>query len=414
LQDEEETSMDYTNTQHALVAVFPDRASADSARQELMRNGFQSGQVEVSSTDDLATRVGSGNAGLSGTHHDTSGGGIAGWFHRMFGSDTDDDDRNYYSEAARRGGAAVVVNADDESLDRAADILNRSGAINVEDRDASTSQTDYRKSSPSGDIPAVSRGNTGTSESMRGNAGSGESIRGNTGANESIPVVEQELQVGKRAVQRGAVRVYSRVMQQPVEEQVNLREERVRVDRRAVDRPATEADLQAADREVIEVTETVEEPVVSKRSRVVEEVVVGKEVNERTETVRDNVLRSEVHVEDSRGNRQGETGGTNAGANLGSSAGSNYGAGNTGNYDTDYRSDFQTRYGSDPNLRYEDYSPAYQYGSQMASDTRYQGRSFDDVSDQLRTDYLRNNPNSSWDRMKGAVRYGWEKVTGKR
>ena len=32
----------------------------------------------------------------------------------------------------------------------------------------------------------------------------------------------------------------------------------------------------------------------------------------------------------------------------------------------------------------------------------------------LRTDYLRNNPNSAWDRMKGAVRYGWEKVTGKR
>jgi len=372
--------MDYTTTRHALVAVFPDRTTADSALQELMRNGFQSDQVEVSSTDDLARQVGSGNAGLSGTHRDTSGGGITGWFQRWFGSDTDkhEEDSTYYSEAARRGRAAVVVYADDDSLDRAADILNRSGAINIEDRDNIPSQTDYRETSR-------------VSEKVNDRA---DTRRGNIGTTESIPVVEEELQVGKRAVQRGAVRVYSRVMQQPVEEQVNLREERVRVDRHAVDRPATEADLQAADRDVIEVTETVEEPVVSKRSRVVEEVVVGKEVHDRTETVRDNVLRSEVHVEDGRGERQGDAVNTN--------------------FDADYRNDFQTRYGSDPNLRYEDYAPAYQYGYRMASDPRYRDRNFDDVSDQLRTDYLRNNPNSAWDRMKGAVRYGWEKVTGKR
>jgi hypothetical protein len=138
----------------------------------------------------------------------------------------------------------------------------------------------------------------------------------------------------------------------------------------------------------------VEEPVISKRSRVVEEVVVGKEVHDRTETVRDNVLRSEVQVEDSGGKRQGDAA--------------------TTDYDADYRSDFQTRYGSDPNYRYEEFAPAYQYGYEMASDPRYRGRSFDEVSEQIRTDYLRNNPNSTWDRIKGAVRYGWEKVTGKR
>ena len=36
---------------------------------------------------------------------------------------------------------------------------------------------------------------------------------------------------------------------------------------------------------------------VSKEARVVEEVVVGKEVNERTETVRDTVRRTDVEVE---------------------------------------------------------------------------------------------------------------------
>ena len=67
---------------------------------------------------------------------------------------------------------------------------------------------------------------------------------------------------------------------------MRLREEKVTVERRPVDRPATEADFAAAGKDVIEMTETAEEPVVTKQARVVEEVVVHKEVTEHTETVR--------------------------------------------------------------------------------------------------------------------------------
>src|SRR3954467_1074842 len=131
--------MDSTTTQHALVAIFSDRASAESAVQELMRNGLQSSQVEINSTDKLPYNAASGNAGLSGSYQENSGGGLSSWFHNLFGSNTDDDDRKYYSKAANRGRAAVVVHAHDEMLDRAADILNRSGAINVEENETSTS-----------------------------------------------------------------------------------------------------------------------------------------------------------------------------------------------------------------------------------------------------------------------------------
>jgi uncharacterized protein (TIGR02271 family) len=112
----------------------------------------------------------------------------------------------------------------------------------------------------------------------------------------SIPVVQEELQVGKRPVVRGGVRVYNTVREEPVEERVSLREEHVRVDRRRTDRPATEADIRGHD-EVIEVTEMAEEPVVGRRTRVVEEVVVGKETTEHTATIRDTVRRSDVNVE---------------------------------------------------------------------------------------------------------------------
>ena len=96
----------------------------------------------------------------------------------------------------------------------------------------------------------------------------------------AIPVVEEDISIGKREVERGHVRIYSRVKEQPAEEAVRLREEKVTVERRPVDRPATDADFAAAARKVIELTEAAEEPVVNKRARVVEEVVVHKDVTE--------------------------------------------------------------------------------------------------------------------------------------
>jgi uncharacterized protein (TIGR02271 family) len=112
-----------------------------------------------------------------------------------------------------------------------------------------------------------------------------------------VPVVEEELHVGKREVERGGVRVERRVEERPVEQQVNLREERVQVERRPVDRPvgATEEMFREG---AVEVTERAEEAVVAKEARVVEEVVVNKEVGERTETVRDTVRRTDVDVQE--------------------------------------------------------------------------------------------------------------------
>jgi len=113
----------------------------------------------------------------------------------------------------------------------------------------------------------------------------------------AVPVMEEQLNVGKREVEGGGVRVNTRVDEKPVEAQVNLREENVRVERRAVDRPASEADFANAANSSIEVTEHKEVPIVSKEARVVEEVVVGKDAKQRTETVRDTVRRTDVDVE---------------------------------------------------------------------------------------------------------------------
>jgi uncharacterized protein (TIGR02271 family) len=122
-----------------------------------------------------------------------------------------------------------------------------------------------------------------------------------SGEEETIPVMEEQIDIGKRAVERGGVRVRTYVRETPVEEQVTLREEHVRVERRPADRAADDLLPDAFQDRTIEVRETAEEAVVSKTARVTEEVVIRKDVEERVETVRDTVQRTEVEVEDTRG-----------------------------------------------------------------------------------------------------------------
>ena len=111
-----------------------------------------------------------------------------------------------------------------------------------------------------------------------------------------LPVIEEQLQIGKRTVESGAARVRTTVTERPVEETVTLREENVTVERRPVDRAVGNAP-DAFREGTIEVTEMAEVPVVGKQARVVEEVVVGKNVTEHEETVRDTVKRTDVEVE---------------------------------------------------------------------------------------------------------------------
>ena len=118
-------------------------------------------------------------------------------------------------------------------------------------------------------------------------------------ANESeitMPIIEEQLRVGKRTVNSGGTRVQTHVAEIPVEEQVTLREEHVTVDRRPADRIVENAPG-AFKEGVIEITETSEVPVVNKQIRVVEEVVIGKEITEHEERIRDTVKRTEVDVD---------------------------------------------------------------------------------------------------------------------
>ena len=94
----------------------------------------------------------------------------------------------------------------------------------------------------------------------------------NNNAETTIPVIKENFEVGKRKEETGGIRIHKRFVDEPVEQKVNLREEHVKVDRRNVDRPATDADLANSKEEDIEIREHSEVPVINKEARVVEEI----------------------------------------------------------------------------------------------------------------------------------------------
>jgi hypothetical protein len=62
-------------------------------------------------------------------------------------------------------------------------------------------------------------------------------------------------------------------------------------------------------------------------------------------------------------------------------------------------------------VTYEQCSPAYQYGYEMAGDQKYTG-DWDAVEPELRRGWDKRRP-GTWDQFKDAVRYAWDRARGK-
>lgn len=173
------------------------------------------------------------------------------------------------------GDAAGAEATDDDANRTGYDTTNRAGtAYGSATTNYDTTRTDYTTT------------NTGMSST---NLDQGGEVK--------IPIVEEELRVGKREVEQGGVRVNTRVEETPVNEQVTLREENVDVHRKAVDRPVSDADMTNFQEGTFEVRERAEQAIVDKQARVVEEVHIKKNVEEHTENIQDTVRRTDVDVD---------------------------------------------------------------------------------------------------------------------
>ena len=121
-----------------------------------------------------------------------------------------------------------------------------------------------------------------------------------TAAGDVIQIVEERLEVGKRSVSRGRVRVHSSVIEKAVSENITLHGETLTVDRHAADRPVALGAIDPFKERVIEMEEIDEEAVVAKSARVVEEINLRKDAADRVETVRDAVRSTKIEIDDAR------------------------------------------------------------------------------------------------------------------
>jgi len=134
---------------------------------------------------------------------------------------------------------------------------------------------------------------------VRTDAGMGmaaDTTRVDTGETIAVPVREEELTATKSQREIGEVRIEKDVVSEQRTIEVPVTEERVRVERRVVDRAADASDATAFEEGVIEVPIMGEEVELQKRVRVAEEVEIGKEAVQRTEQVAGTVRREEVRV----------------------------------------------------------------------------------------------------------------------
>jgi len=290
-----------------VTAMFDSRSEAEAAKARLTSSSIDADNVRII---DKSTGGSGGTTGGSGESQ--------GFWASLKEAFLPDEDRHAYGEGISRGGYMICAQVDEDRADEAVRILDESDSIDFDQR-----QQDWRNDGWSGYNRETSAGAFGTGSTSgdqfgadsttgfgtttgatEGSTFSGQE-RGQTVSEENIPVVEEELRVGKREVSRGGAKVRSYIREVPVHEQVTLREEHVSVERRPVTDTERTADLNDGDllrERSIDMTATAEEAVVAKEAHVTEEVVVRKTTEEHVENIDDTVRRTEVDIdEDGRG-----------------------------------------------------------------------------------------------------------------
>lgn len=245
-------------TQQTLVALFHSIKDADAARRQLEAAGIpaadlhiQQGPIETAA----ATR--------SETAHQEPS-----FLQWLFGARPSQDEIERYRSHVAQGGAALTVRADDRDVERISKLLEQHDLVAIEEAREYDTGTDR--------AAGASGAETATEET-------------------ALPTAREELAVGKRQVSGAKTyRIRRYVVERPAEERVALHDETVEVERRTA---AGSEGERPFEEKVVEVTETHEEPVVSKRVVPGEEVVVRKKEGDRVETVRDTVRESRVEVD---------------------------------------------------------------------------------------------------------------------
>jgi uncharacterized protein (TIGR02271 family) len=200
-----------------------------------------------------------------------------------------------------------------------------------------------------------------------------------------VPVVEEQLQVGKREVDLGEVEIRRRVVEEQQSVPVTLRHEEVTVEQVGTPTRPLRPGEEAFQEGTIRVGVRGEEAVVAKDTVVTGEVVVEKDVTQEQRTVNDTVRRTEVDFDE------------------------HYQQARTG-----FEQDFTTRSASATGKQsrtFEHAEPNYRAGYTAGTDQRFSGQEFDAVEPHLRQQHettTKGKGGDSWEHLREEVRHGFQ------
>lgn len=486
--------------QHTLVAVFDNRSDAQNAMDELLASGFTRTDVNVSSADPTGQTDSLTGATdrVDETHEHGIGASIKHFFAGLFGSDNDEHVNRYSDVVARGHHVLTLVTHSEPDVERAADVIERFGPVDLDERHdltgsaasldagmlaagASAGSGLNRSASMSaplssqsdalgamqGNRPGALQGgadedrnffgtqnindpfpkDTTYQEPMGGNMQAGGSmdsaIGGNTLSGTQSSSLDSGLSSSRQTSQGGSLSQTDSQLQGTRSLQGSDDASlggTARVAGGSLQGGSQSGSLQR------DVTKLGSMRVVSR-----DPGAMSSSSRQYASGADDNAWRSDW---DSNYSSLGGSYDDYAPAyRYGAEARGKYQGRNWDEVESDLRSDWDTRYGKsgastwekfkaavrhgwdkitpdmddDSTYRkhwsstyagsgdsYDDYEPAYRYGNEMRSSDKYRGRHWDDVESDLRSDWETRNSRggmSTWEKMKAAVRHGWDRMT---
>ena len=394
--------------QHTLAAVFDNQTSAQQAMNELIRCGFPTNDLKLTdaSTASGATEV---VPPATGERDEPFGKAVMHFFSDLFGAHH--GDTHVYTEAINRGNCVLTFVTDDQDkVERAADIIEGYGPIDIDEYESqwrasgwtgaetlrSTGYQTAGASMQSGGAGSSSGTQSGASSSGTPAAGTATtafswtaSTQGTTGAGSQqrdTTTGAPDVRVGERTGQTGGVRVYSR-LDQNQQGPFGADEDsyyRAHYSSQMAALGGSYTDYEPAYRYGASMAGSPDytgakwDEVESRLRTNWETGHPGSAWERFKAAVRHGWERVTSSTDD----------------------------------DDEYRNHWLANYGSSStSSSYDEYAPAYRYGSSMATSDTYRGRKWEDIEPTLRSDWESRYPDSAWDRFKAAVRHGWDRIT---
>ena len=250
-----------------IVTMFSTVAQAEGAKRNLQKAGFHENDIDIISGERLRKEG-----------HEVRHPGL---WQRLFGDKVDDEQAGTYEEALATGGVVLTLRADEEQLPRAMGILD----AHDDSPQPGAADVAAPETLPSADEQKLNR-----TDAVR------TALTGDESEEDILRLAEERLEVGKRLVSEGSTRVRRYTVTDRVSENISLQEQHADIFRRPLDNTVTPEGVDWSEK-TVKIEESHEQPVINKTAHVKEEVVVRKDVNERTETVNDSVRRQEVDIE---------------------------------------------------------------------------------------------------------------------